>query len=103
MKKICVLLLGSLIIYGCSTKPPVVIYDVPKVDPVWPEQITPVNIKWKVVNVNDKPYVGTSYQESLQFRIWMEDVYRYIKDANSMICFYRTHLNEQKCEKYNNE
>lgn len=81
---------------SCATKEKVVQSET-LIHPTWPTPINPYTFNWKVIPVDDKVYVGLEYAESLEFRIFLEDVKRYVKESNSMICFYREDLKEKRC------
>lgn len=80
---------------GCQTQPPVK-SDV-AIHPDWPHPIQAYAFDWRVVEVDGKIIVGLEYNDNLEFRLLLEDVKRYVKDTNSMICFYRGDLKELKC------
>lgn len=95
MRKIIILCVALLC--GCQhtdvpVQPPVVVNH-----PSWPAPIVPYKFDWKVIQVDDKVYVGLEYDQSIEFRIFMEDIKRYIKDSNDVICFYRDSLKEVRC------
>lgn len=65
--------------------------------PVWPTPVLPYKFDWKVLLEGDKVYVGLEYDQSVEFRVFLEDVKRYMKESNSVICFYREDLKESRC------
>lgn len=93
------LMMGALI--GCATKIEQVPVEVTKsvYHPNRPSPVEPFSPKWKViVDENGKSFVSMSYSDSVRYRIWLEDVKRYIQSQNSIICGYRTDLNESECK-----
>ena len=67
-------------------------------DPTWPKPIENRNFETKVVTTKqDEIIVGMSYEDNIEYRIWQEDILRYIKDQQAMICFYRKNLVEPQC------
>ena len=38
------------------------------------------------------------FEDSQEFRIWLNDVKRYVHDQKTMICYYRQELKEDKCK-----
>lgn len=98
MKYLLAAVLTIGLLSGCSQKVPEV-HQTPILHPSWPDPIKPWTGKWQVVEVDGRPFVGMPFSESQDFRIWLNDVLRYTKDANSMICYYRTDLKEPKCTK----
>lgn len=96
MKLLVAVILSIGLLSGCSQKSP----ELPQptvVHPSWPDQIKPWNGHWTIVEVDGRPFVGMPYSDSQEFRIWLNDVLRYTKDANGMICYYRSELKEPKC------
>lgn len=65
--------------------------------PEWPSPIQPYQFDWIVVESNGTVVVGLEYNESLEFRLMLEDLKRYVKDTNDMVCFYRKDLEELRC------
>lgn len=88
------LALISVLLLGACTNVP----ERPLVDPSWPTPIAEYKAEWKVIVVDGKAFVGMPFDESQEFRIWLDDIGRYVKDSNGVICFYREHLNEAKCK-----
>lgn len=96
MKKL-LLALVCIAMVGCSTTKQPVIQQ--KQDPNWPDQIQQFpDINFKVDNINGKLWVGMTFQDSNELASWLNDEKRYIQDQKSMICYYRSHLNEPRCK-----
>lgn len=93
MKRIVVAL--ALLLSACAGTPKEIPH---RIDPSWPDQIQSYKAEWKVIIVDGQPFVGMPFEDSQEFRIWLDDVKRYVKDANSMICYYRNTLKEPRCE-----
>ena len=94
MKK---LILLAALLSGCAA-------DTPKptehLDPSWPTPIQSYSTEWKVIVKDGSAYMALPYGESQEFRIWLEDIKRYVQDQNGMICYYRKDLREEKCSQY---
>lgn len=67
------------------------------IHPDWPQSIQSYQFDWTVVEVDGKIVVGLEYDDSLEFRLLLEDIKRYMKDTTAMICFYRKDLQELRC------
>lgn len=96
-----VILALSLLLSGCmwndkptdATQPRTTI-----VHPSWPVTVQPYRFDWRVVVINDEEVlVGLSYDQSLDFRLFLEDVKRYMGESNRVICYYREELKESRC------
>lgn len=90
--------LVCVVLSSCSSVDKVSVTEVKtQQHPVWPTPITTYNFDWKVLIEGEKVYVGLEYDQSVEFRVFLEDVKRYMKESNSMICFYREDLKESRC------
>lgn len=81
-----ILLVLSIFLAGCEFLPfteKSTVYH-----PPMPRQISVYNVDWKVIVIDDVPYVALTYEDSLEFRIFLEDVHRYIIESNAVLCFY---------------
>lgn len=97
MKRLIPAVCLSMLLVGCNQEPRVASEAV-RVDVAWPNPIGELASEWEVVSVNGQPYVGMPFEQfQTGFRPWLNDVKRYMKDSKSMICYYRTPLNEPKC------
>lgn len=81
-----------LAMLGCATEPE------PLSHPALPAPISPYTFHWKVIPLEDHVYVGLRYDESLRLKVLMEDMTRYMRDSNAVMCFYRKELNEIRCQ-----
>lgn len=71
--------------------------------PRWPAPIETRDVKNKVIVLDDEVYVAKTYEDDLEYQKYQEDVFRYIIDLKSTVCFYRSSLNESECKKGNSE
>ncbi|ABI95043.1 Rz-like spanin [Enterobacteria phage RB68] len=99
MIKLSAVILSIGLLVGCSTKP----LEVKKetVHPNWPVQIKSYDeakLSWQVKVIDGKAWVGMPFEDSQEFRIWLNDVKRYVHDQKTMICYYRQELKEDKCK-----
>lgn len=99
MKKLLLAMVCGLALVGCTTTHQTVVQQ--KSDPAWPDPIQPYQENsFKVIEQGGKIWVGMPFEDSQNFRIWLNDIQRYVKDQNSMICYYRSHLKESRCLPY---
>lgn len=82
----------ALVMVGCASDPE------PLSHPALPTPISPYTFHWKVITLEDHVYVGLRYDESLRLKVLMEDMTRYMRDSNAVMCFYRKELNEIRCQ-----
>lgn len=97
MKKIIPLVITALLV-GCVSAPRERQIETPKIHPSWPAPIRPFQTTWTVIDVSGTTMVAIPYKESQDLRIWLEDIKRYMIQANNLICYYRSDLNELKCK-----
>lgn len=94
------IVLVLMLLSGCASDPITVVSD-PKriIHPELPAPIDPYKFDWKVVVLEDGKtvIVGLDYDESVDFKIFLEDIKRYIKQSNTILCSYRRDLNEPQC------
>ncbi|AHJ86809.1 outer membrane lipoprotein [Salmonella phage STP4-a] len=90
------LIVSMALLIGCASKPEAV--PKPLIHPSWPEPISAWNGNWEVKVIDGEAWVGMPFAESQEMRIWLNDVSRYVKDANATICYYRKDLNEERCK-----
>lgn len=84
-----------LFLFGCS---PIQPKQETIIHPEWPKPIQPYSFDWKVVVIDNKTaIIGLDYDQSLEFRLFLEDYKRYTKESNEIICFYRKSLNDKRC------
>jgi len=65
--------------------------------PALPAPVGKYNLHWKVIPQDDHVYVALTYDESLQLKTMIEDLLRYTREANSVMCSYRRDLKETRC------
>lgn len=66
--------------------------------PTMPKPIQERSFKNKViVQGNNEVFVAKTYEDDIEFNIWLEDILRYMTDLKSTLCFYRKELNEVEC------
>lgn len=96
MIKLTAVVLSIGILVGCAQDVPLS----PKetLHPQWPESIVEYNQKWQVKVIDGNPWVGMPFEDSQEFRIWLNDVKRYVHDQKTMLCYYRSGLKEEKCQ-----
>lgn len=89
----------SLVLSGCFFNKPQMIQptDV-TIHPDWPAPVSPYRFDWVVIVDGEKVLVGLDYNQSLDFRVFLEDMNRYIRESNSIICSYREDLKEKRCQ-----
>jgi hypothetical protein len=98
--KASMIALACLLMVGCKTND----IEIPPqketlIHPEWPTSVKPYTFDWKVVvQENQDVVIGLSYDQSLEFRIFLEDIRRYINETNRTLCFYRKDLKEKICE-----
>lgn len=92
-------LLISVILIGCTTTTTVVEVDKPLVaHPSLPTPVKPRVVNMKAMNYEGVPLVIMSVKDSQNLRVFNEDMLRYIKNINSIVCGYRRELNEDFCK-----
>jgi len=109
MSKIVLGFLLVIILSGCASQPnpPTdVRFSQPFSHPELPNPVQPYKFDFYVVtedNVEEfinqpKVFVAIEYQQTLDFRQFLEDMKRFMLEANGVICYYRVDLKEQFCE-----
>lgn len=99
-------LFAALILSGCSGSSnktvDVPLEPLPTAHVSWPTPLTPCKVTMQVLanNSGESAVVQMPYQEYLDQRACDADKNRYISGMNSMVCFYRKDLNEQRCSAY---
>lgn len=99
MRKLYSLIFVTLFLVGCASKP-VLIPTEPKriIHPELPSPVNPYKFDWRVVVIDERTViVGLDYDDSIDFKIFLEDVKRYMKETNVILCSYRRELNEPRC------
>lgn len=97
MKRMISAVCLSLALVGCSQALPEV-KPAPRVDATWPDPIKEYQAEWQVHEIDGQKWVGMPFTEFQDFRIWTNDILRYVQQSNNMICYYRAPLKEPKCQ-----
>ena len=99
MRKIMYTLIVALLLTGCAAKPNKIPTEPKRI--IHPEMPTPVGdykFDWQVVVIDEKTVViGLEYDQSIDFKIFLEEIKRYIGESNVILCSYRKDLNERGC------
>lgn len=59
------------------------------IHPELPQPVAPYQFDWNIIEHEDKPYVALTFDDSLVFRQYLEDILRYIRESNDLLCYYR--------------
>lgn len=91
-----------LMLSGCASKPVVLEQPDTFVHPDWPTPVQPVHIKWNAIASEDGQDVRVqmSLDDSIELRIFLEDIRRYVADMNDTLCFYRP--DDERCQPLKN-
>lgn len=94
------LFLSAVIALTGCTREVIKYVEVPQtfIHPSRPTPIMSHPLEWKVFVIDKEPYVGLSYDQSLDLRLFLKDTTRYIGESNSILCFYRKDLLEPDCK-----
>jgi hypothetical protein len=96
IKKLLWVLAACVMLTGCPgtlpVAPPATISH-----PALPSPVGKYKLKWKVIPQGDHVYVALTYDESLQLKLMIEDLLRYSRESNSVMCYYRRELAEPRC------
>lgn len=100
-KKLIVATITSLLIVGCSTtKIEYVDETIDDIHPTLPRGIKPYYpTLYLDVFEDGELYTYMTFRDSQNMRIMLNDTYRYIKETNDVLCFYRKKLKEEFCLK----
>lgn len=87
-------ILAALLLVGCETTPvapPVVPPVAEKITyhPPMPRPLSYCDVKWRVLIVDNQPYVGLSYEDNINFAICAKDMERYLSEMQMVLCHYR--------------
>lgn len=95
--KALIFLVMVLIVQGCTVTKTEFI-DKPIYHPSRPDPVKTFVPHWEVIVIDSNPFVGLSYTESIENRLWLERLLAYISKQNAIICSYRKELNEEICK-----
>lgn len=96
----------TLFLTGCfHNVKPQVNFDENFSHPELPNPVQPYSFDFYVItedNVEkftdqENVFVAIEYEETLEFRQFLEDMKRFMLEANGVICYYRQDLEEQFC------
>lgn len=99
MRKLIYALFTALILTGCAATPPKIVTE-PKriIHPELPAPVSDYKFDWQVVVIDDTHVViGLEYDQSIDFKIFLEEIKRYIGESNVILCSYRKDLKEPRC------
>lgn len=78
----------SVLLAGCAAVPTVP--EEPTVyHPPWPAPVIPCDIEFRVLIVNDEPYVAVSFDDNLNAAICDNNKKRYVEELRTIVCHYR--------------
>lgn len=110
-----IILSSVLLLSGCSLfsepEPEVITnteyVEKPLIHPEMPRPVDAFKPNWMVITketIAEKPdnFVaqGLEWDQGQDYRIWLEDVSRYIQQLQSVVCSYRNELDEEICQRY---
>lgn len=81
---------------SCAQKP--IVEPTIQVHPNWPVTLADYKQQWEVKVIDGQAWVGMPFEASQEFRIWLNDVKRYVHDQKGMLCYYRSELKEERCK-----
>lgn len=96
MKKYLWVTFFCVMMMGCASKP-IVEPSATISHPALPGPVGKYNLHWKVIPQKDFVYVALTYDESLQLKLMIEDLLRYSRESNTVMCSYRRELAEPRC------
>ena len=105
MSKIILTMFFVIFLTACASSPTNVTFDKNFSHPELPNPVQPYNFDFYVITeknvesfVNEENvFVAIEYQQTLSFRQFLEDMKRFMLEANGVICYYREDLKEQFC------
>jgi hypothetical protein len=104
MSKIIITLVLTIFLFGCSSTPNVT-FDKNFSHPELPNPVEPYKFNFFVITEDniDKfagqdVFVAIEYKQTLEFRKFLEDMKRFMLEANGVICYYREDLQETFCK-----
>lgn len=89
-------ILIAILLSACSTQQ---VVQHKQTDIQWPDPIQQYDGQFIVkTDVNGNLYVSQTVEDSANLRIWLNDILRYTKDLQQMVCYYKdTASTDQKC------
>ncbi|ALY07148.1 hypothetical protein VmeM32_00162 [Vibrio phage vB_VmeM-32] len=94
MLRVITIILSMLLISGCASEPVVITQTVYKMPTVFvphrPQPISNLQFNGVMIEHNQKPYYGIEYNDSIEFRKWLEEIRTYIQKQNVIIEHYES-------------
>lgn len=94
-----IIILLFIFITGCQSTIQTEYVEKPVYHPNRPIPVQTYVPKWEVIIINDQPLIGMTYDESINYRLWLERILAYLSKQNEIICSYRKELKEIECIK----
>ena len=91
--------LVALLLVGCGSTPPTppaeVLSEKIIYEPPLPKPLRFCDVTWKVLIVDNQPYVALSYEDNINFAVCAKDLEKYISEVNLVVCHYRQCIKEE--------
>ena len=84
-------------ITGCSISPQEQV-DTAVYHPAWPTPYEVCDVDWKVMVIENEPFVALSFDDNLKMAACTQDLIRYLKEMNIKFCSYRPE-EDSRCAK----
>ncbi len=86
---------------ACETTPAIPVA-APKLEPMvyhpqMPKPLAVCDVTWKVLVVDNTPYVALTYEDNINFAVCAKDLERYLSELTLVVCQYR------QCSKESND
>lgn len=78
----------ALTIAGCSIAPSEPVEEA-TYHPSWPTPYEVCDVDWKILVIEEEPFVALSFEDNLRLAGCTEDLIRYITEMNTKFCTYR--------------
>lgn len=95
-----IILLAIAVLTGCATKVVDTHSTSADVAPSKPTYVQAIEVKYVVLYQDNKAFVATSFDDYLKQTAYINDLIRYIADANAVISYYEEshHVDAQKVD-----
>ena len=90
------ILATALLLSACTVTEPKTVAP-PVFHPTLPTPLQACPIEWKVLIVENQPYVALTYNNNITAAMCFNEYERYIHQLLRVTCSYREKLNEQTC------